>query len=246
VLSTAYWFGSGSGPAQPGEYEKVRAETEWVAGQVARHPDRLVGLCSFNPLKNYALDALEQCAANPHIRGLKQHFGDAHVDLRNPEHLARVERVFRAANRHRLPIVVDVRTSDPAYGAEHSRIFLDRLVAAAPDVSIQIAHLAGSGPGYNSDEAFAVFAEAAAAGDPRMRNVYTDVATVVTQHQEAPELALIARRLRQFGLERVLYGSDHPASTEITPEMGWVYFRRLPLTDAEFRLIADNLAPYFH
>ncbi|WP_420127526.1 amidohydrolase family protein [Longimicrobium sp.] len=244
VLSTAYWFGSGTGPAEAGEYEKVRAETEWVAEQVGRYPDRLVGLCSFNPLKDYALDALARCAADPRFRGLKQHFGDSGVDLRNPEHVAAVLRVFRAANEHRLPIVVDLRTSDPAYGAQHSRIFLDSLVAAAPDIAIQIAHLAGSGPGYNSDEAFAVFAEAAAAGDPRMRNVYTDVATVVTLFQTADELALIARRLRQFGLQRVLYGSDHPASTEITPETGWLFFRRLPLTDGEFRTIAHNLAPY--
>ena len=244
VLSTAYWFGSGAGAAEPGEYEKVQAETEWVAGQVAQFPERLVGFCSFNPLKDYALDALARCARTPHIRGLKQHFGDGGVDLRNPEHLERALRVFRAANEHRLPIVVDLRTQDPAYGAEHSRIFLERLVAAAPDIPIQIAHLAGSGPGYNSDEAFAVFAEAAAAGDPRMRNVYTDVATVITADQPADELALIARRLRQFGVERVLYGSDYPASLEITPEMGWTYFRRLPLSDEEFRTIAHNLAPY--
>ncbi len=244
VLSTAYWFGSGSGPAQPGEYEKVRAETDWVAAQVARYPDRLVGFCSFNPLKDYALDALARCAATPGIRGLKQHFGDSQVDLRNPEHVEKVVRVFGAANRARLPIVVDLRTSDPAYGREHSEIFLARVIPAAPDVTIQIAHLAGSGPGYNSDAAFEVFARAAEAGDPRMRNVYSDVATVVTPDQPPEELALIARRMRQFGLHRVLYGSDHPASAQYTPEMAWLYFMRLPLTDAELRTVAGNLAPY--
>lgn len=191
------------------------------------------------------MEALAACGRTPHLRGLKQHFGDAWVDLRDPDHVERVVRVFRAANALRLPIVVDLRTPDPSYGAEQSRIFLDRLVAAAPDIPIHIAHMAGSGPGYNSDEAFAVFAEAAAAGDPRMKNVYTDVATVVTAQTGADELALIARRLRQFGLRRVLYGSDTPASPEITPEMGWVYLRRLPLSDDEFRTIADNLAPYF-
>jgi hypothetical protein len=43
---------------------------------------------------------------------------------RSPEHAAGVVRVFRAANGYALPIVVDLRTSDPAYGGEHSRIFL--------------------------------------------------------------------------------------------------------------------------
>lgn len=244
VLSTAYWFGSGSGPAEAGEYEKVRAETDWVAQQVSRFPDRLVGFCSFNPLKDYALQALEYCASKPNIKGLKQHFGDSRVDLKNPEHVARVRRVWRAANELGIAIVVDLMTPDPTYGREHSEIFLQEIVSSAPDIPIQIAHLAGSGPGYNKDEAFAVFAEAASAGDPRMKNVYADVATVITTWQPPEELALIARRLRQFGIERVLYGSDHPASSIFTPDAGWLFFRRLPLSEDEFSVIANNLAPY--
>lgn len=89
-----------------------------------------------------------------------------------------------------------------------------------------------------------MFSEAAAAGDPRMKNVWTDAATVVTLDAPADMLALVARRMREFGLERVLHGSDTPASPEFTGHQGWVYFRRLPLADEELRTIADNLAPY--
>lgn len=243
VLSTAYWFGSALGEASAEEHANVRAENDWIAQQVSAYPDRLVGFCSFNPLREYALEELARCAAHPHIRGLKLHFGDSDVNVRNPDHLQKARAVFRAANAHRMPITVDLMTRDPEYGAEHSRIFLNSLVTAAPDIPIQVAHLAGSGPGYNSDAAFAVFAEAAAAGDPRMKNVYTDVATVVTLNQQTDALPLIARRLREFGVERVLYGSDTPASLEYTPESGWLFFRRVPLTDEEFRIIARNVAP---
>jgi hypothetical protein len=40
-----------------------------------------------------------------------------------------------------------------------------------------------------------------------------------------------------------VYGTDAPIGDN-TPRAGWETFRRLPLTDAEFRTIASNVAPY--
>jgi predicted TIM-barrel fold metal-dependent hydrolase len=244
VLSTAYWFGHGNGPAAPDEYERVRAENDSVSQQVARFPDRLVGFFSVNPLKDYAVQEIERCANDPHLKGMKLHFGDSEVNVLDPGHVAKVRRVFEAANSHHLPIVVHLMTADTAYGRAQSLAFLEKILPAAPDIPVQIAHLAGSGPQYNSDPAFAVFSEAAARHDPRMKNVYTDVATVVTLTTPPKSLALIARRLREFGLSHVLYGSDTPASLDITPESGWLAFRRLPMSDREFKRIADNITPY--
>jgi uncharacterized protein len=210
---------------------------------VARHPDRLVGFCSFNPLREYALAELERCARNPHLRGLKLHFGNSAVDLRNPEHVRAVRRVFQAANARRIPIVAHLWTTDPAYGAEHSRIFLDQVASAAPDIPIQIAHLGASGPGWHADEAIAVFAEAAEAGDPRVRNLWFDFATLVSADLTDAQVQLATRRLRQLGMERLLFGSD--LDPEVPPARAWATFRvMLPLTDDEFRAIADNVAPY--
>jgi predicted TIM-barrel fold metal-dependent hydrolase len=244
VLSTAYWYASANGEPAENEHESVRAENDWIAAQVARFPGRLVGFCSFNPLREYALQELARCADNPHLKGVKLHFGDSGVNVLDPQHVQKMREVFRAANEHRLAIVVHLMGPDPGYGRAHSEAFLSQIVPAAPDIPIQIAHMAGSGPYYNSDSAFAVFSEAAAAGDPRMKNVWVDVATVVTLDMPAEALALVARRLRELGLERVLYASDSPASPEFTGDKGWVYFRRLPFTDEEFRTVADNLAPY--
>lgn len=95
VLSTAYWFGSPLRKAPEDEYAKVRAENDWVSSQVARYPDRLVGFCSFNPLKDYALDELNRCAKMPNMKGLKLHFGNSGVDLLNPQHVEKVIQVFR-------------------------------------------------------------------------------------------------------------------------------------------------------
>jgi predicted TIM-barrel fold metal-dependent hydrolase len=54
----------------------------------------------------------------------------------------------------------------------------------------------------------------------------------------------ITARIRQLGLERVLYGSDTAVNPLAYPQAGWEAFQRLPLTDAEFRVIANNVAPY--
>lgn len=243
VLSLAYLFASGFRPTLPDEYDRVRAENDWTAEQVARHPDRLVGFCSFNPLKEYALREMQRCAGNPHLRGLKLHFGNSRVDMLNPEHVQAVRRVFQAANERRYPIVAHLWTSDPAYGSRHSAIFLDQVASAAPDIPIQIAHMGASGPGYHSDEALRVFAEAAEAGDPRVRNLWYDFATIISADLPAADVELATRRLRQLGVERLLFGSD--LATEVSPQRGWTTFRvMLPLTEAEFRAIADNVPPY--
>src|SRR5258708_28762811 len=86
VLSLAYAHGS---PSLRGddEYAQVRAENDWTQQQVAQYPNRLRALCSVNPLREYAIAELERCAKNPNLRhGLKLHFANSQVDLRNPEH----------------------------------------------------------------------------------------------------------------------------------------------------------------
>jgi hypothetical protein len=50
--------------------------------------------------------------------------------------------------------------------------------------------------------------------------------------------------MRQIGLERVLYGSDAATNPLAYPRAGWEAFRRLPLTEPEFRVIAANITPY--
>src|SRR5215813_8057770 len=148
VLSTAYIWSQPSRRVE-NEYERVRAENDWTSQQVAMFPNRLIGFCGLNPLREYALTELARCAKDPYLRhGLKLHFGNSAVDYRNVEHVSRVRNVFRAANDFRMPIVVHTRasiTEKLRYGREDALIFLNELVPAAPAVPIQIAHLAGAG-----------------------------------------------------------------------------------------------------
>jgi predicted TIM-barrel fold metal-dependent hydrolase len=249
VLSVAYTFGNPSRTVED-EYEKVKAENDWTSQQVAQFPDRLRAFCSFNPLRDYALTELARCAKDPQLRaGLKLHFGNSAVDYTNPDHIERVRRIFQAANGYHMPIVVHMRASISKglpYGRDAARVFLSELAPAAPDVPIQIAHLAGGG-GYSDplvDQALQVFVEAIRNHDPHARRLWFDVTTVALPERPAEESKLIATRIRQLGVQRILYGSDAATGGNLAPREGWAAFRQLPLSEKEFRTIANNVTPY--
>jgi predicted TIM-barrel fold metal-dependent hydrolase len=236
VLSLGYQWGN---------YDKVRAENDWVAEQAALYPERLIAFCSFNPLRDYALEELERCAKNPRFKGIKLHFGNSRVDIRKPEHAEKLRQIFRAANKHRLAIVAHLwRIGDyEEKGGEDAKVFMDKLIPEAPDITVQIAHMAGGG--VITESALAVFAEAIAAKDPRTKNLYFDVTTMVNAGTPTKRLRRDAEWLRKIGLERILWGSDMMTNSENSTSKQWLFFRALlPLTEAELRQIANNIAPY--
>lgn len=246
VLSTAYMFGNPHRSVED-EYALVRAENDWTAEQAGRHPGRLVAFCGINPLRSYALPELARCAAHPGLRrGVKMHFGNSDIQVEDAGQLARLQDFFRAANRHRMAIVVHARANfgkQRPYGAAQAHLFLEQLLPLVPDVSVQIAHLAGTGPSFEdppSQEAVAVFAEAFERGDPRVKNLWVDIASNAHSANSPEATALMVKRMRQIGVARLLYGTDSPTGLQ----EAWDAFRRLPLSEAEFARIAGNRAPY--
>jgi uncharacterized protein len=89
-----------------------------------------------------------------------------------------------------------------------------------------------------------VFADAIANHDQRMTHVYFDVSGVVGYGNWAGKADLIATRIRQLGLDRILYGSDGATGGNLAPREAWAAFRQLPLSDAEFHTIATNTVSY--
>jgi predicted TIM-barrel fold metal-dependent hydrolase len=249
VLSLAYMYGNPNRPPVEHEYDAVKAENDWTSAQVAKFPDRLVAFCSINPLRPYALEEIARCATDPRLkRGLKLHFGNSDVNLTNPADAARLRDVFALANRHRMAIVVHARTTitkQRPYGADHARVFLSTLLPAAPDVPVQIAHLAGSG-GYDEagvDDAVGVFVDAIAGKDPRVARLWFDMSGVAGLGDWPRPAARVAERIRQLGVQRVVWGADGAAGGT-TPAAAWKTFKALPLTPAELETIRTNVAPY--
>jgi predicted TIM-barrel fold metal-dependent hydrolase len=149
-----------------------------------------------------------------------------------------------------MAIVLHMRASikyKRPYGEAQGRVFLEQLLPMAPDVPVQVAHLAGTGPGYDDPPAhsvMAVLAEAVERRDPRARQLWFDVASVADKDIGPGHAAAMVKRLRQVGIDRVLYGSDATVGGNPAPREAWAAFRRLPLTEEEFARIAGNVAPY--
>jgi uncharacterized protein len=247
VLSMAYVYGS---PARriEDEYAQVRRENDWTLAQVALDPGRLRGFCSFNPLKTYALDELARCAGM-HL-GLKLHLANSDVQLNERDHVERLQRVFAEANVNGMPVVVHLRANvgnGRPYGESQARAFIEDVLPAAPDIDVQIAHLAGTGPGYDdppADRALRALIEALGKGDRRVQRLWFDVAGLANDAMPRTEAARMTERLREIGVNRVLFGSDAAAGGNLPPREAWAAFTRLPLTDEEVAAVASNVAPY--
>ncbi|HEX8172824.1 MAG TPA: amidohydrolase family protein [Thermoanaerobaculia bacterium] len=232
ILSDAYFFKS---------YDELKAENDWTAREVSRFPDRLVAFCGVNPLADDALAEIDRCARNRVFRGLKLHFDESHVDLLDPVHVAKVRRVFEAANRHRFPVITHIGADvQPPYGPRHARVFVDELLSAAPDVTVLVAHLWG-GAAW-SDEVMGVFAEAARTHPNLYFEISGDALRVARGSEQA---SAIARRMREIGMRRFLFGSDFPVLGGAAYESVWpAYMQNMPLTAQELRTIAANEAPF--
>ena len=242
VLSVGYSFAD-ERKNLPDPDGLTRAENDWTSAQAVQSGGRLIGFCSANPMRPAALQELERCLALPGMVGIKQHMGNGGVTLRDTSHLRRVQDVFRLAQRLGRPVLVHMRARGGTnYGAEDANLLLDKIVPVAPDIEIIVAHLGASGPGYSPqhDEVMAVFAAAAERKDPRMNNLYFDVSSNVTEEITAADAALVAQRLRQVGLKRVLYGSDLSVPGGGVAR-GWEIFRtKLPLTETEVQVIVNS------
>jgi predicted TIM-barrel fold metal-dependent hydrolase len=168
------------------------------------------------------------------------------VDLNDPSEVAQLRQVFRKADELGMAIVVHMRpsvTRHRPYGAREADIFLAQVLPAAPHVAVQIAHLAGAGgfddPGV--DQALQVFIAAIGRHDSRMQHVYFDICGVAGLGHWRD---LIATRIREVGIERIVWGSDGAFGGGMTPGEALAAYQQLPLTPGEFRTIDRNANPY--
>jgi predicted TIM-barrel fold metal-dependent hydrolase len=161
----------------------------------------------------------------------------------------RLGAVFAAADRAGMAIVVHIRpsvTRNRPWGGRQAEAFIQNVLPAAPHVTVQIAHLAGAG-GWDdpsADEALGTFIDHIRRRDRRVSHVVFDVSGIVGLGEWRAKAPRIAERIRQAGLDRILYGSDGAAGGNLPPAEQWAAFKTLPLRAAEFQTIAANVAPY--
>lgn len=145
--------------------------------------------------------------------------------------------VVEHANSRGLTTALHLRTRRPDFGREDAEIFIEHVLPGAPDVPIQIAHLAGwSGYDQATDAAFAALTELVE--EP---SLYFDISAVVKLGDRTNK-QLLAGRLRRVDAARVLFGSDWP---EWTPRAYAAdILDSVPLNREELSTILSNCAPW--
>jgi predicted TIM-barrel fold metal-dependent hydrolase len=243
VLSMGYFFGSPYLAAKHYDVARMtRAENEYVAEQVARNPKRLIGFFSVDPLSDSALEEVRFWADNHRLTGLKLHFANSGVHLKDPEQVRKIAAVVGLAGDRKLPMVIHLRAARE-FTAEEAEIFIRDILPRAGDSWVQIAHAAGW---YGTDQIMfddlAAFAAHIRRNDPVTRHTLFDLAVVVTTATTPDEAAALAKLMRQIGLKRFIMGSDYDLSTPKSTDD--LTRAKLPLSNREWRVVARNCAPW--
>lgn len=253
LLSTAYVFGTPDLDVAD-ERRKVREENDWVARQAGAHPERLVAFFGVNPLADYAGDAIGHCAETEACGGMKLQLANSDVDFHDPGDVDRLQAFFSDLQERGLPVVVHLQTRRDGFGAEEVDVFVDEVLTAAPDVTVQIAHMGGNSRFDSATvRSFDALARAVEAHPDRMDDVVFDMGLVPFPPQRArgdTARQRIYRRwnrrfaeaVRRLGPDRVLFGTDYP---EARPGPYATRLREsLPLNDREIDDLYDDRAPY--
>ena len=263
ALSEAYLLGSKFVHVS-NEAKVVDRENDWTLQQVRQYPKRLLGFCSVNPIRPYAMAAIKHCQHIGLRGGLKLHLAASHFNFADEKQIRQLEDVFRAANRLRMPILIHLHPDDEKWdGKRDSQIFLEQILPLAPDITVQIAHMGGWG-GYDrsADAALTTFADKCATQTRVCARLYFDISAVIVppsaaqapagsdlrfmyenqkNFPEGPER--LAANIRRIGIHRVLFATDWPVMG-IKDYIGLLR-TNLPLTTAEINQIFSNVAPYF-
>ncbi len=187
----------------------TRSENRFVAEQVAAHSDRLVGFFGVSPLAPYAEEEIAFWLDDGRLTGLKLHLANSDADLRNPDHVARLAKVFAVMDQRGAPILIHMRTRHPEYGAADAEIFISEVLSKVKTSHVTIAHLTGWG-GYDdaTDAALGAFETAFADGRITTKGIAFDTAAIFLGDQDDTDRAKIAARLRRIGLDRIVLGVD--------------------------------------
>lgn len=248
VLSNSYIYGMDQ-VQDSNEYENVKKENNYLANEVAKYPDRLIGFFSVNPLKDYAISEIDRCYDELGLSGLKLHFTNSDVDLRNPDHLIKIKQLFTHVSEKGIPILLHFRSRSPEFGKEDAEILIDNVISEIPNLKLQIAHLGGWGSfDRSAKEVFATFIEKYNS-NPYLKkeNIYFDISGVIVTDREKElgldvtteeDLKKLARMLKEWGLDNIVFGTDYQYQTQT----GYLEYMKtyLPLANYEIQNILNN------
>lgn len=220
VLSGAYLAAADVFPKRLDEADEVQAvqrENDRAAAQVAPFADRLRLFCSVNPKRSWAADEIARCQQTHRARGVKLHFWNSLVDPLDDAHRACLRAVVSRAAALDLPLLVHAYNGQLRdFGADHIVRVVEDTLEAVPISRVCLAHVGGAG-GFDPSvqRVFARLVSHVVARPNLARRCWIDLAAVAFSHptriypaSSPGQLRLLAELLRDWGTERLLWGSD--------------------------------------
>ena len=233
VLSLGYW--------NLPDDSNMAPENDFVAAEVGKYPDRLIGFCGINPLYESAVGEIERCLNLPGMTGIKLHLPSSEVTMTDGEHVARLSAVFDKIQERGAPVLMHVGTPLGLALSPDGLTNLATIIATHPDVRVAHAHCAAE----TDDQRLEVWLKGMVATPPVFSpdNFYIEVSACLEFFEDAPlaKKELIVWRLRTWGLERVLFGSDYLMVAPVqTQEEALESLSKYPFTQEEIDLILNN------
>jgi predicted TIM-barrel fold metal-dependent hydrolase len=210
-------------------------ENDFVASEVAKYSQRLIGFCGINPLFTSAVAEVRRCLALPGMAGVKLNMEGSGVDLTNQDHVAALSAVFDEIEVLGAPVLMHASSQlglalDTA-GLTNLAIILDE----HSEVRVVHAHCAGP----RDDREIEVWIRNKLVTE----NSFVDGSACLKYFKDAPAgvKERIVWQFRNWGVERVLLGSDYLSfMPEETPQEAIETLLSYPFTQDEIDTILSN------
>ncbi len=214
----------------------VSAEADFVAAEVAKYPDRLMGFCGINPLYAGALTEIDRCLDLDGMVGIKLNPPFSKMDLANEDHAGALSAVFDKAQELGVPVQLHTQTPmdpplDPTAFANLAAIITDH-----PDVRVSHSHCGGAVDEHTSQLWLTGMR-------PNPESAFVDLSLCLQEFEDAPlsKRELIVWRLRKWGVERLLWSSDYLKLVELPkPGEALETLSKYPFTQEEMELLTSN------
>jgi predicted TIM-barrel fold metal-dependent hydrolase len=175
----------------------LHVPNDFIAGFVARAPQKLIGFMSIDPSEPEWRDDFERSHRDLKLKGVKLGPIYAGFDPTDP----RLDPLYAGCVKHNLPVLIHVGTSFVRFGPlEWSRpILIDAIARKFPDLRIIMAHLGHPWEG----ETIAVIR--------KHPHVYADVSAL---HYRPWQLYHSLMLAQEYGvMNKLLFGTDYPFTT---------------------------------
>ena len=200
---------------------QVKSINEFIASEVANHPDTLIGLGTLHPESTDLKCDLE------HIKELGLHGVKLHADIqRFAIDDYRCCKIYELCEKENIPILM--HTGDYRFDYSNPNRLVP-ILNTYKNLTVIGAHLGGWSVWDEAVEKLSSY-----------KNFYVDSSSSL--YELSPERA--TEIIRSYGVERVLFGSDFPV---FSPDIELKRFMALPLTDDERRsILSENVLKLYN